>query len=209
MAFPVNPTNGQTAVINYVTYVYNSELGVWTNQGAVASASPVASVAGRTGAVSLTAADIAAGTFPGAMVVNNTLQTTSLGIGTAASGTTGQLLATNSITAYYSDERLKTKIATIENALDKVDQLTGFLYIENKLANSLGFNNPDVQVALSAQAVKSVQPEATALAPFDRDENGNSKSGEEYLTVQYEKLVPLLVEAIKELRREINQIKGK
>ena len=209
MAFPTNPTDGQTAVINYVTYVYNSSLGTWTAQGAVSTPNPVSSVAGRTGAVTLTAADVGAGTMVGALVVNNTVQTTSLGIGTAASGTTGQLLATNSITAYYSDERLKTKIAVIENALDKVDQLTGFLYVENDLANSLGFNNPDVQVALSAQAVKSVQPEAVSLAPFDRDENGNSKSGQEYLTVNYERLVPLLVEAVKELRKELNQLKGK
>ncbi len=209
MSFPVNPTNGQTTEINYVTYVYNSELGVWTNQGAVSSASPVASVAGRTGTVTLTAADIGTGTMPGALVVNNTVQTTSLGIGTAASGTTGQLLATNSITAYYSDERLKNKISDIENALDKIDQLSGFLYVENDLAKSFGFDNKNVQVALSAQQVKKVQPEAVSLAPFDRDENGNSKSGQDYLTVDYERLVPLIVEAIKELRKEINQLKGK
>lgn len=132
-----------------------------------------------------------------------------LGIGTTASTTAGQILCTNQIVAYYSDERLKTKINNIENALDKIDQLTGFLYVENDLAKSLGFNNPNVQVALSAQAVKRVQPEATALAPFDRADDGTSKSGENYLTVDYEKLIPLLVEGIKELRREINQLKGK
>jgi hypothetical protein len=141
--------------------------------------------------------------------INNNTNLTSLGVGTSASGTSGQILATNSITAYYSDERLKNKISDIENALDKIDQLSGFLYVENPLANHLGFNNPNTQVALSAQAVQRVQPEAVALAPFDRDDNGNSKSGENYLTVQYEKLIPLIVEGIKELRREINQLKGK
>jgi hypothetical protein len=230
-------------------------MGVWDKQGSSTAASGVTSVAGRTGTVTLTAADISAGTFPGAIAMastlsvsgastlaavtgttgsfsstlgvtgastlsstlavsgattlSSTLQATSLGIGTGASATTGQILATNSITAYYSDERLKTKINTIENALDKIDQLTGFLYTENTLANDLGFNNPDVQVALGAQSVQSVQPEAVSLAPFDRDNNGNSKSGENYLTVNYERLVPLLVEGIKELRREINQLKGK
>ncbi len=132
-----------------------------------------------------------------------------LGVGTTASTTTGQLLCTNQIVAFYSDERLKTKINTIENALDKIDQLTGFLYVENELAKSLGFNNTETQVALSAQAVQRVQPEATSLAPFDRADDGTSKSGENYLTVDYERLVPLLVEGIKELRREINQLKGK
>jgi hypothetical protein len=208
MAFPSNPTNGQNAVVNYISYTYNSSIGAWTNTAVNAAASPVLSVAGKTGAVVLNAADIGAGgTMLAAMSINNTLQATSLGIGTAPSGVAGQILATNSITAFYSDERLKTKIATIENALDKIDQLTGFLYVENELANSLGFINPDVQVALSAQAVQKVQPEATALAPFDRDENGNSKSGEHYLTIQYERLVPLIVEAIKELRAEVNTLK--
>jgi hypothetical protein len=120
----------------------------------------------------------------------------------------GALYATSSITAYYSDERLKTKVGKIENALDKVDQLSGFLYVENDLAKSLGFKNEQQQVALSAQAVQKVQPEAVALAPFDRETDGTSKSGENYLTVQYEKLVPLLVEAIKELRGELNIIKA-
>lgn len=82
MSFPLNPTNGQTVTINFVTYVYNSTLGVWTNQGAVSTASPVASVAGRTGVVTLTANDIAAGSFPGnvsftgTIVANSTLSVT-------------------------------------------------------------------------------------------------------------------------------------
>lgn len=145
--------------------------------------------------------------------INNSTNLTSLGVGTAASGTTGEGRFTNQIVAYYSDERLKTKISTIENALDKIDQLTGFLYVENDLARSLGFNNPNVQTALSAQAVKRVQPEVVKPAPFDiaqRDDGTEySKSGEDYLTVDYEKLIPLIVEGIKELRREINQLKGK
>lgn len=264
MPFPTNPTNGQTATVNYVTYVYNSDIGVWTSEGSTASANPVASVAGRTGAVTLTAADISGGTFPtdtkiagvftansgtaststgsGALVVNGGLGVSgtvyagglsvgsinstpignatsstgsfsSLGVGTAASGTTGEFRSTSSITAYYSDERLKNRIGVIENALDKIDQLTGFLYVENELANSFGFNNPNPQTALSAQDVQRVQPEVVKPAPFDiaQREDGTeySKSGEDYLTVDYEKLIPLLVEGIKELRREINQLKGK
>ena len=121
---------------------------------------------------------------------------------------TGAITATTTVTAYYSDERLKTKINNIENALDKIDQLTGFVYVENELAKSFGFNNPEPQVALGAHDVKKVQPDAVKPAPFDTSRDGKSISGENYLTVQYERLVPLLVEGIKELRREIQKLKG-
>jgi hypothetical protein len=127
-------------------------------------------------------------------------------VGTMA--VTGAITATTTVTAYYSDERLKTKINNIENALDKIDQLTGFVYVENELAKSFGFNNPEPQVALGAHDVKKVQPDAVKPAPFDTSRDGKSISGENYLTVQYERLVPLLVEGIKELRREIQKLKG-
>lgn len=274
MAFPSSPTNGQTVVINNITYVYNSTLAVWDTQGSVATASPVSSVAGRTGAVTLTAADIGAGTFPGAITASavtssGTLTLNGAGVasgnnaitfgpnsswsaylkigGNGIDGSTAQIAATNgnlhleslggsypiylnyyrgggvnvngtlavtgaitattTVTAYYSDDRLKTRIGNIENALDKIDQLSGFLYVENDLAKSFGFNNSEVQVGVSAQGVLAVQPEAVRPAPFDTNRDGTSKSGENYLTVQYEKLVPLLIEGIKELRQELNTIK--
>ena len=62
-------------------------------------------------------------------------------------------------------------------------------------------------VGVYAQDVEKVQPEAVDLAPFDNDGEDNSISGENYLTVQYEKLVPLLVESIKELKAEIEELK--
>lgn len=134
---------------------------------------------------------------------------TSLGIGTSPSGTSGEIRAANAITSYYSDERLKTRISDINNALDKVMQLTGFLYVENGVAQSLGFNNTKTQVALSAQDVQRVQPEAVQPAPFDTNSDGSSISGENYLTVQYEKLIPLIVEAIKELKQQVDDLKVK
>lgn len=136
--------------------------------------------------------------------LEDNLQITSLGIGTAASGTAGEIRAANAITSYYSDERLKTKVSDIENALDKVMQLSGFLYVENEKAKELGFNNTKTQLALSAQDVQRVLPEAVQPAPFDTNPDGTSISGENYLTVQYEKIVPLLVEAIKELKNQID-----
>jgi hypothetical protein len=120
----------------------------------------------------------------------------SLGIGTTTYGNIGELRATNNITAYYSDERLKTRLGAIENALDKVDQLSGFYHEANELAQSLGYNVVR-EVGVSAQEVQRVLPEIVAPAPIDP----------QYLTVRYERLTPLLIEAIKELRQEVNAIK--
>ena len=55
--------------------------------------------------------------------------------------------------------------------------------------------------------VEEVQPEAVDLAPFDNDGEDKSISGDNYLTVKYDKLVPLLIESIKELKAEIEELK--
>ena len=126
------------------------------------------------------------------------VQLGSLGIGTAASGTTGEIRATSNITAYYSDDRLKTRLGKIENALYKVNSLTGFYYEPNELAQGLGYTIHR-QVGLSAQTMQNVMPEIVTTAPID----------DKYLTIWYEKTVPLLVEAIKELSNEVEEIKKK
>ena len=135
----------------------------------------------------------------------------SLGIGTAASGTAGEIRATNQITSYYSDERLKENIELIPNALDKVMSLRGVTYQPNSIAEALGYKKQN-EVGVLAQDVEKVLPEAVKPAPFDImlfENTEISRSGENYKTVQYEKLVPLLIEAIKELNKEVQQLKGK
>ena len=117
----------------------------------------------------------------------------------------GTIAATGDIIAYASDIRLKTNIQKIENPLDKILSLEGFTYKFNDKALEL---NPewddDYQVGLSAQDLQKVLPEAVKPAPFDAGPNGESVSGEDYLTIQYEKLVPLLLEGIKEQQEIIN-----
>jgi hypothetical protein len=151
------------------------------------------------------------GTFTaGDTLSSATVQLSSLGIGTAA-GSAGTIRATADIVSYYSDERLKTNIEDITNALDKVDQLRGVTYNANQLAESFGFINKEKQVGVLAADVEKVLPEAVKPAPFDImlfESTEISKSGENYKTVQYERLVPLLIEAIKELNKEIKQLKG-
>jgi hypothetical protein len=121
----------------------------------------------------------------------------------------GYITATGNITAFFSDERLKTKLGNIDNAINKLSQLNGFYYTTNELANSFGYTDTKTQLGLSAQEVQSVFPDIVSLAPFDMKENtiDESKSGENYLTIDYSKLVPVLVEAIKELKAEIEELK--
>ena len=144
----------------------------------------------------------------GALGVSGAITGTSLAISnaTAANGT---ITATGNITAFFSDERLKTKLGNIDNAINKISQLNGFYYTTNELANSFGYTDTKTQLGLSAQEVQSVFPDIVSLAPFDmKDDNiDESKSGENYLTIDYSKLVPVLVEAIKELKAEIEELK--
>lgn len=146
-------------------------------------------------------------TKPGSTMLKTDQQLNSVGVGTAASGTAGEIRATNQITAYYSDKRLKTEVAKITNALEKLEELTGVIYTQNKLAEQFGYNNYEEQVGLYAQDVNKVQPQAVKPAPFDIAEDGSSISGENYLTVQYDRLIPLIVEAIKELKEQVDQLK--
>ena len=142
---------------------------------------------------------------------NTNTQLASLGVGTGASGTGGEIRATNNVTAFYSDKRLKDIIGPINNALYKVSKISGIYYTQNKLAESFGYNNYEQQVGVIAQEIQEVLPEAVKFAPFDREmKDGKevSKSGEEYLTVQYEKVVPLLIEAIKELQERVKRLEA-
>jgi hypothetical protein len=142
------------------------------------------------------------GTLSWSAVVSGTssnTQVNSLGVGTAASGTAGQIRATGSITSYYSDDRLKTRTGGIENALQKILSLDGFHYHANETAVELGYDASIKEVGLSAQQVQAVLPEIVVPAPID----------DKYLTIQYERMIPLLVEAIKEQQKQIEELKAK
>ena len=151
-------------------------------------------------------------TLPQDIASSSNVQFGSIGIGTASSGIAGEIRATDQITSFYSDVRLKQDIAVIENALDKVMAIRGVTYTQNALAARLGYKHYEQQVGVIAQEVELVLPQAVKPAPFDITKNEEgievSISGKNYRTVQYEKLVPLLIEAIKELNNEIKKLKG-
>jgi hypothetical protein len=148
--------------------------------------------------VSGTANNITAYSINQNLANTSNVQFASIGVGTAPdSANTGSIRAINNITAYYSDDRLKTKLGNIENALDKVMNLNGFYYEANQTAQDLGYKITR-EVGLSAQEVQKELPEVIAPAPIDPM----------YMTIHYERVIPLLVEAIKELKYEINSLKS-
>jgi hypothetical protein len=108
------------------------------------------------------------------------------------------IVATGEITSSYSDDRLKDKLGNIENALDKVKQLSGFFYKANETAKELGFTD-ERKVGVSAQEVQKVLPEVVSSAPISS----------QYMTVHYERLIPLLIEAIKEIDNKLEELKKK
>jgi hypothetical protein len=122
----------------------------------------------------------------------------------------GDIGATGTVTASYSDERLKTITSKINNPLKIINNLNGFYYIPNELANTYGINSKNIEIGLNAQEIQKELPEIVKLAPFDieiKDGEIISKSGQNYLTVSYERLIPVIIEAIKDLSKEINDIK--
>ena len=121
----------------------------------------------------------------------------SLGVGVAPNATDGRIDASNDIVAYQtSDQRLKENVTPIENALEKVKSLTGveFDWIEEH-KHIHGYEGHDTGII--AQQVQAVMP--TAVRTND--------SG--YLSVRYEKLIGLLIEANKELAARVEELEKK
>ena len=131
----------------------------------------------------------------------NDVQFDSFGVGTAASGTTGEIRATNDVTAFYSsDKSLKENIKNIENPLEKISQINGvtFDWTEDYIKQHGGEDKYFVRkndVGVIAQEIEKVLPQVVATR-----ENGIK-------AVKYDRIVALLIESIKELKKEIEELK--
>ena len=124
-----------------------------------------------------------------------------LGVGTAAPTTTGLIRATNDIVAFYSsDRRLKENIVNIPNALEKVSKLNGVTFnwkeFEANKDKSIHANEGS-DVGVIAQEIEAVFPDLV-----ETRDNG-------YKAVKYDKLVAVLIEAVKELKLEVEELKNK
>lgn len=106
----------------------------------------------------------------------------------------GSLNVTGDITAYStSDERLKANLTPILDSLNKIGEIQGYEYdwIENEYHDNKGHD-----IGVIAQEIENIAPEAV----ITRD-NG-------YKAVKYEKLVPILIQAIKELNDKVNKLEN-
>jgi trimeric autotransporter adhesin len=104
----------------------------------------------------------------------------------------GDIAATRNVYSNYSDLRLKNKIGDITAAVDKVKHIDTLYYEPNELAQSLG-SSTGRHIGVTAQSVQAVVPESIGPSPLDT----------QYMTVQYERLVPLLIEAVKAQQAQI------
>jgi hypothetical protein len=131
------------------------------------------------------------------------VQLVSVGVGTAPSSVTGEIRASNEITAYYSsDARLKENVVKIDNPMEKLNQIRGvhFDWTDETIKVRGGEDGYFVRkhdIGVIAQEVEAVLPEIVAT----RDDG--------FKAVKYEKLVPLLIEAIKTLEERIRILEGK
>jgi len=125
--------------------------------------------------------------------------TSRLRVNDAGISVTGDVSATADVIAYSgSDARLKTNVTIIDKALNKVLQLDGVTYNWNNIACEKLNKTADIREAgVIAQKVKEVLPEVVS----EREDG--------YLGVRYERIIPLLIEAIKELKQEIDELKNK
>ena len=113
-----------------------------------------------------------------------------------------ELFVRGDIIAYAgaaSDDKLKTNKLNITGALDKVNSLSGFTFEWNDLGKKiLDADDTNRYLGVSAQEVQKIAPEAIKEV--------TTPEGDAFLTVKYEKLVPLLIESIKELSAKVSTL---
>jgi hypothetical protein len=137
-----------------------------------------------TGRMTLAGAQTASNTTSGTLVV------------TGGVGISGALYVGADIYSYASsDIRLKENLSKIDNSLEKLLKISGYEYYWNKIAQEMYPERTMQDVGVIAQEVKEIVPSAVV----EREDG--------YLAVRYDKLIPLLIEAVKALKAEIEDMK--
>lgn len=115
------------------------------------------------------------------------------------------MTATGEITANTSDERLKTFHGEIENALDKLSRVAGYYYSHNETAIDLGFDADIMYLGVNAQEIQREFPEVIRDAPINK-QPGLEHLNLDYITVHYEKLVPVLIQGVNQLSEMVDSL---
>ena len=173
-----------TTALGYTPYNNTNPSGYVTSSG-------VTSVGGSSGVSS------SGGTTP-SLSLDTAFNAQFQGVGANTAGATGEVRATGNITAYYSsDIALKENLNPISDALDKVMSITGYNFdwkdshIEERGGED-GYFVRKQDVGIVAQEIEKILPEAVA------DRVDGTKG------VKYEQIIPLLVEAIKDLKSQLD-----
>jgi len=174
--------------------------GAFSTGGTVSASSTISAGAFTTGGSISATGTISAGAFStgGTVSASGTISAGAFSTGGSITAS-GAISAGGNITAYSSDARLKGNVVPIVDALGKIDQIGGYTFDWlMDICNSKGFKPENLsEHGVLAQEIQKVMPDAVVPAPFNN----------EYLTVRYEKIVPLLIQAIKELKVEVEALK--
>lgn len=173
---------------NYVASITNGSFITGGNGGSEGAALTLAVDATSANTASKVVARDASGNFSA-----GTVTVTAIQAGSATGATSGQIRASGDIVAFSSsDERLKMDVRNIPEALDKVLKLNGVLFTWDAEQKDVhGYEGQDTGVI--AQQVEAVLPEVVAT----RDDG--------FKAVKYEKMIGLLIEAIKELDAKVSK----
>jgi hypothetical protein len=203
------PTNGQLLIgngTNYTVASLGSGTGISTTTG---SGTLTINNTGVTSAVAGTGVTVSASTGAVTFSIGQAVGTSasaqfgSFGVGTAASGTTGEIRATNNVTAYYSsDIKFKTNVQEIQDPLGIVTTIGSktFDWTDEYLADHGGedeYFQPKQSFGVIAQDVQKVFPQAV------RTRTDGS------LAVDYEKLAILSFGAIGQLLKRVEALEAK
>jgi hypothetical protein len=133
-------------------------------------------------------------------------------VGTGATGDVGYqtLSQLNTNLAGASDIRFKKNIKIIPNAIEKIKTINGYTFDWDSENEDYNYSEKEGRDAgIIAQEIQKVLPEIVQIATVDRDEEGKSTSGKNYLSVDYKKIIPLLIQGIKEQETSIQELEAR
>ena len=190
--------NGSTLTVGGDIDAGSNTITAATFSGNASTADGVDTTATSTGTHFMVFADSSSSTTGETMRVHSHYYLTP-----SSSAGSSELMVRGDIIAFAnasSDDKLKTNKIIIPDAIDKVKSLGGFTYEWNELGRKIVNDTDQRQLGVSAQEVQAVLPEAVKSKELE---------GEEILVVKYEKIVPLLIEAIKELADKVDNLEQK